>query len=183
MKLEALAEQLQNIVANVDRLTSNLADQREGLVVTMENLRTFSGQTVEIGDHVTSFMVELKASNKTLQTSLNQLNQTIVNLEKPAATALERADQVMDSADKALGSANQVMASADKTLRALQPSLETMPELLANTNNTLLSINQLSQTLSKHWLLSGDGEGAGSKLGAPGSRLPADTTLYRKKAN
>jgi ABC-type transporter Mla subunit MlaD len=183
MKLEELAKQLQNIVANVDKLTSDLADQREDLVVTMENLRTFSGQTVKIGDQVSDFLLGLDKSNQALQAGLNQLNQTIKNLDEPASEALVSFNQSMTSAGEALISAKQVMASADEALVSLRPALDKMPELLATTNNALLSINQLSQTLSKHWLLSGDGGADESLTGASGSRLPSDKTLYRKKAN
>jgi ABC-type transporter Mla subunit MlaD len=183
MKLEELAKQMQNIVANVDKLTSDLADQREDLVVTMENLRTFSGQTVKIGDQVSDFLLGLDKSNQALQAGLNQLNQTIKNLDEPASEALVSVNQSMTSAGEALISAKQVMASADEALVSLRPALEKMPELLATTNNALLSINQLSQTLSRHWLLSGDGGADESLTGASGSRLPSDKTLYRKKAN
>ncbi len=164
MKLEELARQLQAIIGNVEKLTSDLAGRRGDIAVAMENMGEFSGQMVRIGELAPDVLANADATMRALQDSLRKLNRTVDTLLSPTS--------------ELMASTSKVMAATHETLKSLQPSLQQMPELLATTNEAMLSVNQISHQLSHHWLLGGDDGGGGRKAGLYRGRLPADDELY-----
>jgi len=164
MKLEELARQLQAIIGNVEKLTSDLAGRRGDIAVAMENMGEFSGQMVRIGALAPDVLANADATMRALQDSLRKLNRTVDTLLSPTS--------------ELMASTSKVMAATHETLKSLQPSLQQMPELLATTNEAMLSVNQISHQLSHHWLLGGDDEGGGREAGLYRGRLPADDELY-----
>ncbi len=160
MKIEEMAIQVQAIVGNVAIITETLAAQQAGLANTIDNVDKLTKQLVVVAESTPPLL-------ETVSSSLNQVQASLVSLDIQVR-------EVMGPARSLLESGNSLMQASTASITALEPTLKGLPSMLATTQQLLLSVDQLTRQLSRHWLFGG---GAELELSVRPALL-SDETLY-----
>ncbi|RLP54617.1 MAG: MCE family protein [Ketobacter sp.] len=163
MQLQDLADRVQSIVANLEKVTSNIADRQQDMTDAMINLGVFSGELVVISKQIPGLLGNLNGTSVQLQKSLE-------NIDGNFTAALAPAIDLMQNSSK-------VMTGVEGTLKAVKPVLRDLPELVSTANQTAQSMEQLTRSLNNHWLIGGEERVA--IQGADYVELMPDAELYQ----
>lgn len=139
-KVEELAEQAKNIVANLEIITGTVSDKQDKLNATLNHLEMMSSHLSQTSSKLPSLIEELKQTNQLLQSDLKNVDYTLSEIREPVVTLLT--------------TTNKTLQGVEKTLLALNPVFDNVPALVQSADKTLQSVNYLSYKLSNHWLLS-----------------------------
>ena len=164
MQLQDLAEKVQSIVSNLEKVTSNIAARQQDMADAMKHMGEFSGELVTISRGIPELLGNVNATTVQLQSTLHSLDQNV-------STAVAPAVELMNTS-------NSAVAGVETTLKVLQPTLEQLPALLMTADQAAQSVDSLTRSLNDHWLIGGEGP---HSLGVSDHvELMADNELYQE---
>ncbi len=148
LNIEKLTKQITTIVSSVESIASGLESNQATLYVTMENLAAVTAELKTVSQ-------ELPEVFDAVSRSLGQLDTTIGRVDTLVAGS---SDNIEAAIANSVNLTNQATVTLERTAAMLEsgePAIEQLPQLMETTDQTLKSIDELSQTLNRSWLFGG----------------------------
>lgn len=170
LDLVQLTDQVTEIVANVEDITSGFAQNQDKIYRSIDHLEQVTASLAKVSEELPRMVKSVDQSLLALQSSMQGIDKLIVATGKDIQLTLENTAQLTQQATLTLG-------EAETLFKATTPLMNQLPVVLVTTNIALQSITELTDQLSQSWLLGGDGKKV-SRPAVP-SAHPHDDELYK----
>lgn len=171
LDVTALTEQITQIVANVEQITSGVNQNQGKLYASLDNLETVTASLAEVSRTLPGMVASVEASLLSMQNSLAGVDTMIANTDEDLQATLQNTVLLTEQATKTL-------AEAETLFQSTTPVLNQLPTILVTTDVALQSLTELTDQLSRSWLLGGDGSTPEYAPEGP-TPHPHDDSLYQ----
>ena len=165
-ELEALAQQVKSIVANLETVTTSIADQQQSIGNTLANIERITANTATASAELGPLMAQMETTIDSANRTLHTVDSSVREMTDPAVDLIKASEQTL--------------ITTESVMTNLQPTLDTLPGLLQSADQAVQSLNFLSVKLANHWLLGGQGELESIQ---PQLQFPYDASLYEMPEN
>lgn len=170
--LALITDQVTEIIANVEGLTTGLEENQDKVYRSLDNLEAVTASLAVVTNTLPGMVAEVNASLVAIQATLGTVDGMIVgtdaNLQATLANAVALTNQ-----------ATLTLAEAEVLFRATTPVLSQLPTVMMTTDIALQSITDLTDQLSRSWLLGGSSEARPASYSTGPTFHPHDDSLYR----
>jgi ABC-type transporter Mla subunit MlaD len=164
-----LANQVTEIVANVQAITAGLNNNQDKIYRSLANLETVTQSLAEVSQRLPDMVTSVDRS-------LGSLEGTLTNIDG----VIQRTDDSMQGAMQNItlltAQASTTLAETEILMRASTPVMAQLPTVMVTTDVALQSITRLTNQLGQSWLLGG-GKNSPPPLTGLASH-PHDNSLY-----
>ncbi|MEM7365693.1 MAG: MlaD family protein, partial [Pseudomonadota bacterium] len=169
--IRQLTDQLTEIVANAEQITTEFNENQATLYASFDNLEKITENLAQVTDGFPETMASVNNSLASLESSLTNMDQLVDNADEDLQATLHNAAELSSQA-------TDTLAEAESLFAATTPVMEQMPTVLLTTDQTLQNISDLAEEMSGSWLFGGDSD----ETPEPGIDGPSshshDTSLY-----
>ena len=145
LDLTLLADQITTIVNSLESISTGFVDNQDKLYRSLENFETATLRLAEVSEEMPAIFTAIEASLASLETTLQGINLIVDNSTEDLALTLSNTADLTKQATTTLREAQEMLEIG-------QPALELLPFVLETTDNTLRSVNQLSEQMMQTWL-------------------------------
>lgn len=145
LDLTQLADQVTTIVNSLESISMGFVDNQDKLYRSLENFEMATQNLAKVSAEMPEIFTAIEASLTSLETTLQGINLIVDNSTDDLALTLSNTASLTKQATITLREAEELLETG-------QPALELLPFVLETTDNTLRSVNQLSQQMSRSWL-------------------------------
>ena len=168
-----LTDQITEIVASVEDISTGLAQKQDKIYKSIDNLEQVTSSLVKFAEELPGMVNSVDQSLLSLQASMKGVDKLIVATDKDLRLTLQNSVLLTQQATLAL-------AEAEILFRAATPLMNQLPVVLVTTDIALQSITELTEQLSQSWLLGGGGRKT-SRSALPNVH-PHDNALYQPES-
>ena len=148
LDLTQLADQITSIVNSLESISMGFVDNQDKLYRSLENFEMATQNLAMVSQEMPEIFTAIEVSLTSLEATLQGINLIVDNSTDDLALTLSNTASLTEQASITLREAQALMETG-------QPALELLPFVLETTDNTLRSVDRLSQQLSRSWLWGG----------------------------
>jgi len=148
LDLIQLADQVTSIVNSLESISMGFVDNQDKLYRSLENFEMATQNLAMVSQEMPEIFTAIEVSLTSLEATLQGINLIVDNSTDDLALTLSNTASLTEQASITLREAEALMETG-------QPALELLPFVLETTDNTLRSVDRLSQQLSRSWLFGG----------------------------
>ncbi|XOV88778.1 MAG: MlaD family protein [Pseudomonadota bacterium] len=166
-----LTDQITEIVANIEEITAGINQNQDKIYRSLDNLETVTASLADVSRTLPGMVASVDTSLSAMQSSLRGVDQMISNTDEDLQATLKNAVALTAQATLTLG-------EAEILFRETTPLMGQLPGVLITTDIALQSITQLTDQMSRSWLLGGSSESVPVQIYAGPSPHPFDDSIY-----
>ncbi|MBT3427346.1 MAG: MCE family protein [Gammaproteobacteria bacterium] len=145
LDLTQLADQISTIVNSLESISMGFVDNQDKLYRSLENFEMATQRLAEVSEEMPQIFTAIEASLASLESTLQGINLIVDNSSDDLALTISNTAKLTQQATITLREAKELLETG-------QPALELLPFVLETTDNTLRSVDQLSEQMSRSWL-------------------------------
>lgn len=172
INVQQLADQVTEIVTNVEDITTELVNNQDKIYASIDNLEQVTRSLAEITETLPGMVDSVDQSLTAMQSSLEGVDKMIAatdqDLQQTLANSVELSSQ-----------ATNTLAEAEIMMRESAPIIAQLPGFMITTDLALQSMTQLTDQLNQSWLFGG-GSGPTTVRAIPNVH-PHDDSLYETR--
>ncbi len=168
-----LTDQITEIVANVEGITTGINQNQDKIYRSLDNLETVTASLAEVSRTLPGMVSSVEDSLVSLQGSMASVDALIEDTDDDLKATLANTVTLTKQASLTL-------AEAEALFRESSPALRQLPMTLISVDAALQSMTRLTNQMSGSWLLGGGG-GEGVQVPAAGPPIHAfDDGIYEQ---
>lgn len=173
MDIERMTTQVQDIVSNLDSITTGVAENQHRIYTSLENLEQVTASLAQISAELPGMVSAVDKSLVSLQKSMQGVDRIVAGTEKDLSATLSNAVKLTEQATRTL-------SETERLMQETRPALQQLPNVLVTTDVALQGITDLTDQLSRSWLLGGGGSAKTIDVRVPYAPNvhPHDDSLY-----
>ncbi len=127
------------MINNLQSITLAVKQNNNQIDTILKNLGAISIQLKTVSDNLPTLVNNLNTSNLSVQKGIVRFNESIDSIKKPLNNFFINADLLA--------------VDSNKRVKQMEPAIDELNQLLISLNQTSNSITQLSEKLSRNWLI------------------------------
>ena len=168
--VQQLADQVTEIVSNVEDITTELVNNQDKIYASIDNLEEVTQSLATVSQTLPGMVNSVDASLVSMQSSLAGVDRMIAATEEDLSRTLANTVDLTSQATVTL-------AEAEVMMRNSAPIIAQLPGVMITTDLALQSVTKLTDQLSQSWLFGGTSD-AGTTVRAIPNIHPHDDSLY-----
>jgi len=167
-----ITDQITEIISNVESITTGVNENQQTMYSSLENVEQITVNLAEVSEGLPDMVKSLDKSLGSLETTMAGIDKLVVSTDKDLKVALKSVISLTEQA-------TETLAESETLFKATTPVMKQLPSVLITTDIALQGVTDLTEQLSKSWLLGGgsDASKTTSSFVLPGSH-PYDDALY-----
>ena len=167
-----ITDQITEIISNVESITTGVSENQQTMYTSLENIEEITNNLAEVSKSLPAMVESLDQSLASLETTMSGVDKLVVTTDKDLQLALKNVVTLTEQATLTL-------QETETLFKATTPVMNQLPTVLVTTDVALQGVTELTDQLSRSWLLGGSDNSAGSMstFALPSSH-PYDDTLY-----
>jgi phospholipid/cholesterol/gamma-HCH transport system substrate-binding protein len=167
-----ITDQITEIISNVESITAGVSQNQQTMYNSLENIEQVTRNLAEVSQSLPAMVTSVDKTLSSLENTMSGLDKMIVATDKDMQLALKNVIALTEQATLTLEQTGTLF-------KATTPVMNQLPTVLTTTDVALQGVTQLTEQLSKSWLLGGSSNNSESlsTFSLPSSH-PYDDTLY-----
>ena len=167
--VQQLADQVTEIVTNVEDITTEFVEHQDKIYASIDNLE-------EVTESLATVSATLPGMVRSVDDSLVSMQSSLAGVDRMIAATDDDLRQSLANTVEMTSQATITLAEAEVMMRNSAPIIAQMPGVMITTDLALQSVTQLTDQLSQSWLFGGSADTPAVR--AIPNVHPHDDTLY-----
>ena len=168
-----ITDQITEIISNVESISTGVSENQNTMYASLDNMEEVTNNLAKVSKSLPDMVESLDQSLATLETTMAGVDKLVVTTDRDLQLALKNVVTLAEQATTTL-------QETEILFKATTPVMKQLPTVLITTDVALQGVTELTDQLSKSWLLGGGDDGGTNSLStfALPSSHPYDDTLY-----
>ncbi len=176
-----ITDQITEIISHVESITTGISVNQGTMYASLENVEDVTNNLAKVSKNLPAMIESLEQSLATLESTMSNVDKLVVKTDKDLQLALKNIVVLTEQATLTL-------EETETLFKATTPVMNQLPTVLITTDVALQGVTELTEQLSKSWILGGGNKGNGGRQNAvlpishPHDNMLYDQSLYRTEA-